>query len=59
MKVWVVRKYLKTTRMEYNQTSPFEEVEFQTKEEAIAYRQSQKKEASSISIKKNFKMLSG
>lgn len=58
MKVWVVRKYLKTTRMEYNQTSPFEEVEFQTKEEAIAYRQSQK-EASSISIKKNFKMLSG
>lgn len=43
MKVWVVRKYLRTTRMEYNQTSPFEEVEFKTKEEAIAYRQSQKK----------------
>ena len=43
MKVWIVRKYLKTTRMEYNQTSPFEEVEFQTKEEAIAYRQSQKR----------------
>lgn len=43
MKVWIVRKYLKTTRMEYNQTSPFEEVEFQTKEEAIADRESQKK----------------
>nr|DAJ87133.1 MAG TPA: ETC complex I subunit conserved region [Caudoviricetes sp.] len=40
--------------MEYNRSSPFEEVEFQTKEEAIAYRESQKK-ASSISIKKNFK----
>lgn len=43
MKVWIVRKYLKTTRMEYNRTSPFEEVKFQTKEEAIAYRESQKK----------------
>lgn len=44
MKVWIVRKYLKTTRMEYNRSSPFEEVEFQTKkEEAIAYRESQKK----------------
>ena len=40
MKVWVVRKYLRTTRMKYNRTSPFEEVEFQTKEEAIAYRES-------------------
>jgi hypothetical protein len=29
--------------MEYNRTSPFEEVEFKTKEEAIAYRESQKK----------------
>jgi hypothetical protein len=31
--------------MEYNRSSPFEEeeVEFQTKEEAIAYRESQKK----------------
>jgi hypothetical protein len=29
--------------MEYNQSSPFEEVEFQTKEEAVAYRESQKK----------------
>lgn len=43
MKVYVVRKYLKVTRMECNRTSPFEEVEFQTKEEAIAYRQSQKR----------------
>ena len=43
MKVWVVRKYLNATRMECNRTSPFEEVEFQTKEEAIAYRQSQKR----------------
>ena len=43
MKVWIVRKYLKTTRMEYNRSSPFEEVEFQTKEEAITYRESQKK----------------
>lgn len=43
MKVYIVRKYLKTTRMECNRTSPFEEVEFQTKEEAIAYRNSQKK----------------
>nr|DAW04223.1 MAG TPA: hypothetical protein [Caudoviricetes sp.] len=29
--------------MEYNRTSPFEEVEFQTKKEAIAYREEQKK----------------
>lgn len=29
--------------MEYNRSSPFEEVEFQTKEEAIDYRESQKK----------------
>ena len=43
MKVWIVRKYLKTTRMEYNRSSPFEKVKFQTKEEAIAYRESQKK----------------
>jgi len=43
LKVWIVRKYLKSTRMEYNRSSPFEEVEFQTKEEAIAYRESQKK----------------
>ena len=43
MKVWIVRKYLKTTRIEYNRSSPFEGVEFQTKEEAIAYRESQKK----------------
>jgi len=43
LKVWIVRKYLKTTKMEYNRTSPFEEVKFQTKEEAIAYRESQKK----------------
>lgn len=43
MKVWIVRKYLKSTRMEYNRSSPFEIRLLQTKEEAIAYRESQKK----------------
>lgn len=42
MKVYVVRKYLKRTRWDVNHSTKFEEIEFQTKEEALAYRGSQK-----------------
>jgi hypothetical protein len=42
MKVYVVRKYLKRTRWDVNHSTKFEEIEFQTKEEALAYRDSQK-----------------
>ena len=42
MKVYVVRKYLKRTRWDCNHSTNFEEIEFQTKEEALAYRDSQK-----------------
>lgn len=42
MKVYVVRKYLKRTRWDCNHSTNFEETEFQTKEEAPAYRNSQK-----------------
>jgi len=42
MKVYVVRKYLKRTRWDCNHSTKFEEIEFQTKEEVLAYRDSQK-----------------
>ena len=42
MKVYVVRKYLKRTRWDCNHSTKFEEIEFQTKEEALAYRDSHK-----------------
>lgn len=42
MKVYVVRKYLKRTRWDVNHSTKFEEIEFQTKEEALAYRDIQK-----------------
>lgn len=42
MKVYVIRKYLKRTRWDCNHLTKFEEIEFQTKEEALAYRDSQK-----------------
>lgn len=42
MKVYVIRKYLKRTRWDCNHSTTFEEIEFQTKEEALAYRDSQK-----------------
>lgn len=41
-KVWIVRKYKKRTRWDVNHSTKFEEIEFQTKEEALAYRDSQK-----------------
>ena len=43
MKVYVVRKYKKRTRLDVNHSTKFEEIEFQTKEEALAYRNSQKR----------------
>lgn len=42
MKVYAIRKYLKRTRWDCNHSTKFEEIEFQTKEEALAYRDSQK-----------------
>ena len=42
MKVYVIRKYLKRTHWDCNHSTKFEEIEFQTKEEALAYRDSQK-----------------
>lgn len=42
MKVYVVRKYKKRTRWDVNHSTKFEEIEFQTKEEALAYRSNQK-----------------
>lgn len=42
MKVYVIRKYLKHIRWDCNHSTKFEEIEFQTKEEALAYRDSQK-----------------
>lgn len=42
MKVYVVRKYLKRTRWDVNHSTKFEEIEFPTKEEALAYRSNQK-----------------
>lgn len=42
MKVYVVRKYLKRTRWDVNHLTKFEEIEFQTKDEALAYRSNQK-----------------
>ena len=42
MKVYVVRKYLKRTCWDVNHSTKFEEIEFQTKEEALTYRDSQK-----------------
>lgn len=45
MKVYVVRKYKKRTRWDVNHSTKFEEIEFQTKEEALAYRDSRKLES--------------
>lgn len=42
MKVYVIRKYLKRTRWDCNHSTKFEEIEFQTKEEAPAYRSNQR-----------------
>lgn len=42
VKVYIVRKYKKRTRWDVNHSTKFEEIEFQTKEEALAYRDSQK-----------------
>ena len=42
MKVYVIRKYLKRTRWDCNYSTKFEEIEFQTKEEALAYRSNQR-----------------
>lgn len=42
MKVYVVRKYEKIARWDCNHSTKFEEIEFPTKEEAMAYRNSQK-----------------
>ena len=42
MKVYIVRKYNKLTRWDCNHSTKFEEIEFQTKEEALAYRSSQR-----------------
>jgi hypothetical protein len=42
MKVYVIRKYLKRTRWDCNHSTKFEEIEFQTKEEALAYRSNQR-----------------
>lgn len=43
MKVYIVRKYDKLTRWDCNHSTTFEEFEFPTKAEAMAYRNSQKK----------------
>ena len=43
MKVYVIRKYLKRTRWDCNHSTKFEEIEFQTKEEALEFRNSHKK----------------
>lgn len=42
MKVYVVRKYDKIVRWDCNYSTKFKEIEFPTKEEAMAYRNSQK-----------------
>ena len=42
VKVYVIRKYKKRTRWDCNHPTTFEKIEFQTKEEALAYRDSQK-----------------
>lgn len=42
MKVYIARKYNKYVRWDGNHSSKFEEFEFPTKEEAMAYRNSQK-----------------
>lgn len=42
MKVYIVRKYNKQTRWDCNHSTKLEEIEFQTKEEALAYRSSQR-----------------
>lgn len=42
VKVYIVRKYDKLTRWDCNHSTTFEEIEFQTKEEALTYRDSQK-----------------
>ena len=42
VKVYIVRKYDKLTRLDCNHSTTFEEIEFQTKEEALTYRDSQK-----------------
>lgn len=43
VKVYIVRKYNKLVRWDGNHSTTFEEFEFQTKEEAIEFRNSQKR----------------
>lgn len=43
MKVYIVRKYNKLTRWDCNHSKNFEEFEFETKEEAMKFRASQKR----------------
>lgn len=43
VKVYIVRKYNKQTRWDCNHSTTFEEFEFKTKAEAMAYRNSQKR----------------
>lgn len=56
MKVWVVRKYLKTTRMEYIKRHHLKKSNFKQKKK-LSLIEKHKKEAFSISIKKNIKKL--
>lgn len=42
VKVYIVRKYNKLTRWDCDHSTKFEEIEFQTKEEALAYRSNQR-----------------
>ena len=43
MNVYIVRKYNKLVRWDGNHSTTFEEFEFQTKEEALEFRNSQKR----------------
>ena len=58
MKVWIVRKYLKTTKMEYIDRHRLKKSNFKRKKKRL-FIENHKRKASSISIKKKFKMLSG
>lgn len=43
MKVYIVRKYNKLTRWDCNHSTGFKEYEFETKDEALEFRNSHKK----------------
>ena len=43
MKVYIVRKYDKFTRWDCNHSTKFEEFEFETKDEAMKFRNSHKR----------------